>query len=278
MLKILASLFMIIFSFGELKSQKADSGSRVFVIGRIEKIYSSKLSETRELNIYLPAGYHPDSAREYPVIYLLDGSADEDFIHVAGIIQYLNFPWIDKLPKSILVGIANVDRKRDFTFPTHNQQDLKAIPRSGASALFIEFIEEELQPFIHARYKTSSQKTIIGESLGGLLATEILMKRPGLFDNYIIISPSLWWDNESLLRLGGQLLRKDHLSGVKVYLSIGNEGKQMVQDAEQLVVLIRKASPNGVKLFYYPFPKETHATIFHLSLYKAFEVLYKKGG
>ncbi|MFI5156577.1 MAG: alpha/beta hydrolase, partial [Chitinophagales bacterium] len=175
-------------------------------------------------------------------------------------------------------GIANVDRRRDFTFPTHNKQDLKASPSSGASASFIDFIEKELQPFIHAHYKTSLQRTIIGESLGGLLATEMLMKRPGLFENYIIISPSLWWDDESLLKEGGRLLNRDHLNGIKVYVSVGNEGKQMVQDAGQLAAMIRKASPNGAKVFFYPFPNETHATIFHLSLYKAFEVLYQKAG
>ena len=278
MLKILTSLCLIVLSFGQLKSQKSDSGSRPFVLGRIERIYSVNLSEARELNIYLPAGYSPDSSREYPVIYLLDGSADEDFIHVAGIMQYLNFPWIDKLPKSILVGIANVDRRRDFTFPTHNKKDLKASPTSGASASFIDFMEKELQPFIQAHYKTSSQRTIIGESLGGLLATEILMKRPGLFENYIIISPSLWWDDESLLKQGSLLLNRDHLKSIKVYVSVGNEGNQMVRDASELAALIRKASPNGAKVFYYPFPNETHATIFHLSLYKAFEVLFKKNG
>lgn len=55
---------------------------------------------------------------KYPVICLQNGSADENFIYILGVVQYLNFPWINMLPKSIVAGIANVDRRGDFTFPT----------------------------------------------------------------------------------------------------------------------------------------------------------------
>ena len=91
--------------------------------------------------------------------------------------QFANFSWINMLPKSILVGIANIDRKRDFTFPTTIEKDKKDYPTTGGSAKFIAFIEKELQPFIESHYKTTSSKTIIGQSLGGLLATEILFKK-----------------------------------------------------------------------------------------------------
>jgi len=93
-------------------------GNKLFVLGKINEIESTILLEKRILNIYLPDGYNEKDTVQYPVIYLLDGSADEDFIHIAGLLQFLNFPWVNKVSKSILVGIANVDRKRDFTFPT----------------------------------------------------------------------------------------------------------------------------------------------------------------
>src|SRR6185437_3775981 len=170
-----------------------------FVLGRINTIQSKILSEKRILNIYLPQGYDQNDTTFYPVIYLLDGSADEDFIHIAGLVQFLNFSWVGILPKSILVGIANVDRKRDFTFPTTIATDKKESPTSGGSEKFIDFIEKELQPFIEKNYKTNSSKTLIGQSFGGLLATQILLSKPQLFTKYIIVSPSLWWNNESLL-------------------------------------------------------------------------------
>ena len=202
------------FSFAQKKST-----TKPFVLGLIDNIKSTELSETRTLNIYLPEGYSPDSATTYPVIYLLDGSADEDFIHVAGLAQFLNFSWINVLPKSIIVGIANVDRRRDFTFPTRNAADLKQSPTSGGSAKFIRFLKNELEPYIEKNYKTNQHKTIIGESLGGLLATEILLKEPALFNDYIIISPSLWWDDESLLADAKKLLQNNTvLSVTKFYI------------------------------------------------------------
>lgn len=104
------------------------------------------------------------------------------------------------IPESIVVCISNVDRRRDFTFPTRNELDKKDFPTTGQSQNFIGFIESELQPYIDEKYRTASTKTLIGQSLGGLLATEVLFKKPDLFDNYIIASPSLWWDDESLLQ------------------------------------------------------------------------------
>jgi enterochelin esterase-like enzyme len=94
-----------------------------FILGKTEVIHSAILSEDRTLNIYLPEGYDPKL--KYPVIYLLDGSADEDFIHVAGIVQFNTFPWVDRMPKSILVGIANTNRKYNFTSQSDRSSDLK---------------------------------------------------------------------------------------------------------------------------------------------------------
>mgnify|MGYP001260408586 CR=1 FL=1 len=172
--------------------------AKPIILGYTEELYSDMLDERRQLNIYLPEGY--DSSKRYPVIYLLDGGADEDFIHVAGIVQYNNFSWIERVPKSILVGIANTDRKRDFTYPSRRARDKELCPTGGGSAKFMDFIEQEVQPFIKGKYAVNNETTLIGQSLGGLLATEILFTRPMMFDKYIIISPSLWWDDGGLLK------------------------------------------------------------------------------
>ena len=147
-------------------------------IGEKIEFQSKILKENRILNIYLPNGYSKDSLKEYPVIYLLDGSIDEDFIHISGLVQFGSFSWINMIPESIVVGISNVDRKRDFTFPTNNKKDKEDFPTTGESESFINFIENELQPYIDKKYETDSIKTLIGQSLGGLLATEILFKNP----------------------------------------------------------------------------------------------------
>lgn len=182
------------------QSNTIDTSSKPLVLGRVETIQSKLLSENRLLNIYLPEGYNEKDTNRYPVIYLLDGGITEDFIHVVGLVHYNSFPWIDRLPKSIVIGIVNVDRKRDFTSPSTLAIDKQMAPSSGGSAQFISFIENELQPYIKNNYKTNGRNTLIGESLGGLLATEILLNKPALFDTYFIISPSLWWKNGDMLK------------------------------------------------------------------------------
>lgn len=97
-----------------------------------------------------------------------------------------------------------------------------------------------MQPAIQKSYKTNESKTIIGQSLGALLATEeILLKKPNLFNNYIIISPSLWWDNESLLKKAPELLKNSSDKKLSVFVGVGKEGKVMENDAKKLAALLK---------------------------------------
>jgi len=238
-----------------------------FTIGESRTIASKVLNENRTLNIYLPNDF--DKNKSYSVIYLPDGSKNEDFLHIVGLVQFFNMSL--NMPDFIVVGIANVDRKRDFTFPTTNQADKKQYPTTGSSEKFISFLETELQPYIDANFKTTGTKYLIGQSLGGLLAIEILIKKPGLFTHYFIVSPSLWWDDESLLKVAETNFPKNDYSKTYVYLSVGSEGKVMENDAKSLVELLSKAK---IKTDFVPLPKENHATILHESVYQAFKIQF----
>lgn len=101
--------------------------------GEKYEITSTQLSERRTLNIYLPLGYNKADTTKYPVIYLLDGGLDEDFIHVAGLVQFNSFPWVHRVQPSIVVGIVNVDRKRDMSFPTTMKSEKQKYPTAGGS-------------------------------------------------------------------------------------------------------------------------------------------------
>lgn len=243
-----------------------------FSIGETVEIKSDELNENRIINIYLPQNYDVNSSKTYPVIYLLDGSADEDFIHVSGLTQFAAFSWINIMPETIVVGIANVDRQRDFTYPSNNEEDQNDLPTSGKSEKFINFIEKELQPFVDEQYKSNSVKTIVGQSLGGLLTTEILFKKPELFDNYIIISPSLWWDDESLLKYE----LKNFPSEKSIYIAVGKEGKTMQRLAKELYDKIENSNVETEKLFFNFFEKQNHGDVMHLALYDSFEKLFKE--
>jgi uncharacterized protein len=279
MKKLIILIFLLFFSV-HIFSQDS---SKLFVLGVIDEIQSVQLNQKRILNIYLPEGYSKNDTVKYPVIYLLDGSADEDFIHVAGLVQFNSFPWVNRLPKSIVVGIANINRQHDFTFPTSIETDKKNYPATGGSEKFIEFIEKELQPFIEKKYKTNSSKTIIGESLGGLLAAEILFKQPSLFNKYIIISPSLWWDDGSLLNLSSVILQNNVAQKTVIYIGVGEEGLTpgtkphvMKTDANLLAEKISNLKNKNISLYFDYLPHETHATIGHQALLNAFVFFSKK--
>jgi len=264
-LKLIVFLFALTFQLVAQTTTK-----KPLIIGETVSISSKILNENRILNIYLPQGYSKDSIKKYPVIYLLDGSMDEDFIHIAGLVQFGSFSWINMIPETIVVGIANVDRKRDFTFPTTVKRDKKDFPTTGKSNDFIHFIEQELQPYIDQNYNTNSVKTIIGQSLGGLLATEVLFTKPQLFDNYIIISPSLWWDKQALLKTK----LKTYQAKKSIYIAVGKEGKVMERDAKALYDKLNTIKKDNTKLFFEFFEKQNHGDALHLAVYNAFVKLF----
>ncbi|WP_426329522.1 alpha/beta hydrolase [Pedobacter sp. R-06] len=278
---ILLLTFSTAVVFGQKNKSTDTAKSKPFVLGLIDEIQSKELAEKRTLNIYLPEGYKQNDTTKYPVIYLLDGSADEDFIHIVGLVQFNSFEWVSQVPKSIVVGIATVDRKRDFTFPTSIEGDRKKYPTTGHSDKFISFIEKELQPYIQTKYKTDANKTLIGQSLGGLLATEILIKKPALFNKYIIISPSLWWDNGSLLNQDSEIKENMFKQHTDVYIGVGKEGltpteipRVMEVDANLLTEKIKGFKNKNVKVYFDFLPQENHATIMHQAVSNSFKFLY----
>lgn len=278
--KILQQLLLLVISITTYAQVKKVQ-SKPLIIGNIDQLYSNVLAENRVLNIYLPEGYKDTGSTRYPVIYILDGSIDEDFFHIAGIVQYNNFPWINRVPKSIVVGIANVDRRRDFTGPTKFAIDKQLAPTGGGSAKFISFIEQELQPYINKKYNTNLQNSIIGQSFAGLLATEILFTKPTLFNKYIIVSPSLWWNDGALLKSNPDILSAKFNTPTSVYIGVGKEGLSpgwdnhvMEVDANLLAEKIKEGKSKSVKVYFDYLPLENHATVTHQAVFNAFRLLY----
>lgn len=269
-MKKYVAVFFLLFFFRSFLSAQSDMISPLS-IGEIHTIYSSSLNEERTLNIYLPPGY--DSSRAYPVIYLLDGSMNEDFLHISGLAQFFHLMY--DMPETVIVGIANVDRKRDFTFHTELEELKKNYPTTGHSDRFISFVKNELQPYIQSRFKTNGTSFLIGQSLGGLLASEILLHHADLFTHYFIISPSLWWDNESMLKKAPELYKGQPDSKRFVYIAAGkNELKIMQAEAKKLYDILSKSGKvNTVAKFL--LMEEDHATILHNSIYQGFKLIFK---
>lgn len=241
-----------------------------FSIGDRVTMQSEILDEERIVNVYLPQGYSEDSSKTYPVIFLLDGSAHEDFIHIAGLVQFGSYSWINMIPESIVVGIENVSRNRDFTGTTRDSLHKADYPEMGGSTNFIRYIKDELQSYVDSNYRTTEERTIVGQSLGGLLATEILLKEPDMFDNYIIISPSLWFDFESYLDVEPTTTSETK----KIYVGVGQEGKIMKRVAKSLHRKLKKNLKEGDQLSWGFFKENDHGDVLHLAVYDAFEALF----
>jgi len=272
-------VLVLLFFFFPIKLFAQTYNSKPLIIGYSITFHSNILSEERQLNIYFPEGYKENDTVHYPVIYLLDGGMEEDFIHTVGLVQFYNFEWLQIVPKCIVVGVVNVDRKRDFTFPTSLADDKKIIPNSGGSAKFIAFVEKELKPFIEKEYKTTNDATLIGESLGGLVATEILFKKPDLFNRYLIISPSLWWSDGALLTITPITANQP----TKIFIAVGKEGMTptknphvMEVDANVLVDKLKALQNPNLDISFDYYPDEDHATIAHRALMNGLKILYKR--
>ncbi len=240
-------------------------------IGETLSFNSKYLNENRVLNVYLPVSYSLNKDKTYPVIYVLDGSIDEDFLHMAGLVQFQSYPWINKVPEAIVVGIANVDRKRDFTDESSQAVDKKEIPTSGGSTAFISFLDDEVLPLIEKSYRTNDSATIVGQSLGGLLITEILYRHSNMFDNYLIVSPSLWWDDERWL-----LSEPEYINNSKsIYIAVGKEGEVMERVAQSLYEKLQLMLGKDHSVNYRYFDNLDHGDTLHIAAYYGLEEIFK---
>ncbi|WP_440056907.1 alpha/beta hydrolase (plasmid) [Pseudoalteromonas sp. T1lg65] len=265
-------LFLILTLMSSPALAKGEISRTPFEFATTLTFESQILKQSRSVNIYLPIGYKENGQQSFPVIYLLDGSKDEDFIHIAGLVQFANFPWLKMLPQSIVVGITNQDRKHDFTTVSNNALDKRDLPTHGGAKPFIRFLGEELQPLIESHYRTNDTRTIIGQSLGGLLASEILYHHTELFNHYVIISPSLWWDDESLLA------REFTPTSIpkSVYIGVGKEGELMERVAKQLHDKVSEKLKDKAQLEFAYFEQLDHGDTLHLAVYDAFKKINYK--
>lgn len=228
-------------------------------------IQSDLLGETRTINVWIPTSYKTE-ATKLPVMYMLDGGLQEDFPHVAATVEAMIAA--QKIKPIILVGIENTQRRRDLTGFTSVEKDKEIAPIVGGSEKFRNFISQELFPEIEKRYQTTSERTIIGESLAGLFVIETMFLKPEMFDRYIAFDPSLWWNDMYLLKSG-----EEHLShfpkSQKTLWFAGSSAKDIYKNTQKLAQLFQEHNIPNLTWNYSPEKKEKHNTIFRATKEKA---------
>jgi len=240
------------------------------VFGETFTIDSKILHETRRINVYLPPGYAESPNAQFPVLYMPDGGMGEDFLHVAGLVQVS--VGNGTMRPFVLVGIENTQRRRDMTGPTENPEDKKIAPQVGGSAAFRSFLRQELMPQVKARYRTTDETAIVGESLAGLFVVETFLLEPDLFDTYIAFDPSLWWNDQKLVDDAARRLHERPKLEKTLYFASSDE-KGIVVPTQRFAEILAKNAPPGIHWHYEKMPEEKHSTIYHPAALKAFRAV-----
>jgi predicted alpha/beta superfamily hydrolase len=240
----------------------APPGPDAIVVGERMSLRSEVLGEERRILVYRPPPERPDA--RYPVIYLLDG--EWHFHHATGLVQFLMQQ--DRMARVIVVGLANVDRSRDFT-PTHVEQ----MQNSGGADRFLAFVERELIPAVEQAYPTAPYRILVGHSLAGLFALHALSRRPELFDATIAISPSLAWSDRLTQKQTEALLAARPALDRVLYFAVGGEPAEMMESNRAYAALLRARAPR-MRWQFEEMPEEDHGSVVHRAIYRGLEHVF----
>lgn len=290
MKQLLFSLLFISFSF----FAKAQSDNKI-TIGTIETVHSKILNEDRKVWIYVPDGYIKGATKteQYPVIYLLDGNVH--FTSVVGMTEQLSTMNGNTIcPKMIVVGILNTDRARDLT-PTHIESDLpmmnvNASKTTGGNENFIAFIQKELMPYVETNYPTAPYKMLIGHSFGGLTAINALANHTNLFNSYVSIDPSMWWDKQKFLEQTKKTFATKEFKNTSLFIGIANtmeagmdtikvkkdttQATRHIRAIFELANTLKKNKQNQLNFQYKYYDNDSHGSVPLIAEYDALRFIF----
>ncbi len=172
--------------------QAQESAGRPVVIGRTYTINSAVMGEPRIVDVGLPVGYDANLSQRYPVLYVLDGEVEGE----AAITVTRFYAAAGQLPPMIVIGVRNTRRSRDLTTaPIAGFTVPAEAGVTGGAGKFLHFLSGELIPWVDQHYRTAPMRVLVGHSLGGLFALDVLATRPAAFTGYVVMEPSTWWNN-----------------------------------------------------------------------------------
>lgn len=232
------------------------------------------------IQVGLPAGYNR-SSRSYPVLYVLDG--DKSFGMTKEVTDWLT--WCNEIKDIIIVGISygkgtNIwweKRARDFT--QFKDTVYYYYPNAGGADNFLGFIKNELFPVVNKNYHTNpDSNTIIGLSFGGLLSTYVLLSQPEMFRNYIIISPSLFWNGNSILKTESDYFSKHKELNKVVYMAYGSldDKDWVINPTNEFIQILKMHKYEGLKFIPQVFNGETHISVFPVALTHGLKTIFKR--
>lgn len=230
------------------------------------EINSTILGMNKSYQVFLPESYNYALDATYPVVYLIDG--DYNFLYQTGVIESLSNV-SEKIPELIVIGISdngNEGYRKDCTIKSEGNPN-------GNATQFLQYIEEELKPEISKKYKTSTYDILIGHSLGGLFATNVLLEEPLSFNSYIAIDPSFWWDNYEIVSRADSLFIGKSEMEANLFLTLANT-KQM--GVHQFVGVVEKYFADSKKWTFQHYESETHGSVGLVSVRDGLTKIFEK--
>ncbi len=259
--KLRISILLILTQFSICSAQQKKSD---FVIGDKVSFESKVLNERKTIVVIPPYNYKDRPDEKFPVVYVLDPG--NNLFATFGIVNYYS-DMLKIMPSMIIVGIVSNDREKDY-LPTPSKDQ----PTGGGADKFLRFINSELVTLIDSTYRTNSERSIIGHSAGGLFAIYALENQPELFDAFICIDPSFWYDDQSCVKKMPGFLENNKDIKKSIFISLSNEKEMGVFP---FIEVLEKYAPEGLKWDYTHYKNETHNSLGFKSICAGFEMIYK---
>jgi len=229
-----------------------------------ETLYSAVLKEEREFKVVLPDNYKPGSAEKYDVMYVLDG--DWNLKSAADVQQFAQSNAY--MPPVIMVAVPNTDRVRDMTPSKFSQ-----VAGSGGADKFLAFLKNELIPYINKTYPASGNNILYGHSLTGLFAVYTFFTEPQLFNSYLVVDPSLWWDDSYVQKLGEKLNATSY-AGKSLFITGRDEAGFKQMGITDFDTFLKSRAPKDLKWKITGYPDEHHGSIRLKSVYDGLKFFY----
>ncbi len=236
-------------------------------------IKSTVLGEDRIILVRTPAGYENNKV-SYPILYMTDGDAHMG--HTASTVEFLTQN--GRISDLIVVGVTNTDRTRDLTpakSSAKNPAGELQFPTSGGADNFLKFFETELIPEIEKTYRVQPYRILAGHSLGGLFTIHAMISKPGLFNSFVAVSPSLQWDNNEALKRVEDFLKNQKESKVTLFASLGNETGPIGEGFDKLKDLLAKSNIKGFEWQAERMADEDHGSVVLRSHYYGLRKIYE---
>ncbi|MEA1015057.1 alpha/beta hydrolase [Sphingosinicella sp. LY1275] len=233
-------------------AQLADPDGLPIVVGSSHRIRSSVYGSEQILTVRLPRGYadHPD--KSYPVLFSVDGGPEQDFELLAGIAAEAEFS--TSFEPFILIGVKTEDRYSQLTPamkrlpPERLKENFGDRIKPGGADRFRDYLTRDVVPWATGRYRTD-RKILTAASLGGLFVLDTFLERPEMFDDYIALTPSLWWDDGRIVAEAPRALARHGPSDRRIYFTMGDEGvgNRTASWLAALVKAFETNAPEGLK-------------------------------